>query len=73
MFISSFRRNLLNICQSEFQKGTRDLARDSNSKDVVFQRKIVIGNITFIGELFKVDLLSEKYVTVSVLLCIHII
>eukprot|EP01083_Nonionella_stella_P087141 242292_1 len=57
---STFRRSLLNICQSDFQKGSRDLDHDSKSKDAMFQRKIVMGNITFIGELFKVDLLSEK-------------
>ena len=73
-FNRTFKKILLDTCKAEFQKGiamssaagmnlnhrkTSQIDEDQQDLELK-QKKIVMGNINFIGELFKVNLLSEK-------------
>jgi len=63
----AFRRALLNRCQEEFERTSRkleDLPEDPEERLLVKEkeRKNKLGNIKFIGELFKFKLLSEKII-----------
>jgi len=63
----TFRRALLNRCQEEFEKASQkieNLPSDPEEATLVRhkERKKKIGNVKFIGELFKFKLLSEKII-----------
>jgi translation initiation factor 4G len=61
-----FRRNLLNKCQEEFEKQTKEIPLPEEpeeraiAKDKRKRRKL--GNVKFIGELFKHKSVSEKII-----------
>eukprot|EP01116_Phalansterium_solitarium_P020284 TRINITY_DN5921_c0_g1_i3.p1 TRINITY_DN5921_c0_g1~~TRINITY_DN5921_c0_g1_i3.p1 ORF type:complete len:1539 (-),score=551.85 TRINITY_DN5921_c0_g1_i3:66-4682(-) len=73
---NSFRRLLLNRCQEEFESSTHAaykqqtdlsdatqlsrLERQEAEDKLLLLKKRMLGNIQFIGELFKIKLLSEK-------------
>lgn len=54
---ATFRYYLLSKCQYEFQSGVTVLPGQTPSAE---KKKLMIGNINFVGELYKVDLLPEK-------------
>lgn len=69
----TFKRVLLNRCQEEFEssfKGSRkDLSNIPNisqeerahlEEQLTLEKKKMLGNITFIGELYKIGMLTEK-------------
>eukprot|EP00656_Telonema_subtile_P019619 TRINITY_DN2084_c0_g1_i3.p1 TRINITY_DN2084_c0_g1~~TRINITY_DN2084_c0_g1_i3.p1 ORF type:complete len:1274 (-),score=475.67 TRINITY_DN2084_c0_g1_i3:56-3877(-) len=61
---SGFKRVLLTQCQEEFEKPApeRSDAEDDQSHEAALDkhRKRCGGNIKFVGELYKIDLLTEK-------------
>jgi len=64
---SHFRRSIINMCQSNFQKRTEENdflgLTDSQKQDQIdSHKKKMLGNIKFIGDLFKNKLIHEKIV-----------
>eukprot|EP01114_Cavostelium_apophysatum_P024383 TRINITY_DN952_c0_g1_i5.p1 TRINITY_DN952_c0_g1~~TRINITY_DN952_c0_g1_i5.p1 ORF type:complete len:569 (+),score=150.18 TRINITY_DN952_c0_g1_i5:161-1867(+) len=63
----AFRRALLNRCQEEFERASRkveDLPEDPEERALAKEkdRKNKLGNVKFIGELFKMTLLAERII-----------
>merc|ERR1719498_1889936 len=69
--VTSFKRLMLNMCQEAFEENTQaelagvDDKREGESDKECEQRRVqrkgrVIGNIRFIGELYKKDMLQER-------------
>ncbi|XP_057822607.1 eukaryotic translation initiation factor 4G [Cryptomeria japonica] len=70
----TFKRVLLNRCQEEFQSGEREweeadkieedveveLSNESREYKRIKARRRMLGNIRFIGELYKISMLSER-------------
>lgn len=70
----TFKRLLLNRCQEEFeatnkaeeknrQKNRAEMSREERlalEEEEFFEKKKMLGNITFIGELYKINMLNEK-------------
>ena len=62
---SLFRTILLNECQDAFGKGLEEVSKDGKSADEVvememLQKRRMLGNIRFIGELYKKAMITEK-------------
>jgi translation initiation factor 4G len=66
---TSFKRLLVTRCQDEFQKEhkqeqtTTDSSEEEQRKQQILatqQKRMMLGNIRFIGELFKVDMLNVR-------------
>ena len=62
---SLFRLILLNECQQAFQRGVQPVEADGKSKEEVaelelVQKRRMLGNIRFIGELYKKQMIVEK-------------
>eukprot|EP01134_Creolimax_fragrantissima_P005784 CFRG5784T1 len=65
--VNSFRRALLNRCQTEFEReqvfASQDgVAAEEMDEKVVRAKLRQVGNIKFIGELFKLIILNEKVI-----------
>jgi translation initiation factor 4G len=64
----TFKRALLNQCQTEFEKVTKAVGADGCTAAVAaatacpLARRRMLGNIRFIGELFKQSLLTENII-----------
>jgi len=62
----NFRRILLIVCEKEFDKGsvpakiTDDMSTDEKNNAEIKQKKILLGTMKFIGQLFIDDLLPSK-------------
>ena len=69
----TFKRVLLNKCQNEFEVGTKEhkeaeggkegeegLTKQQIEANVVAARKKMRGNIKFVGELYKLKMLTER-------------
>eukprot|EP01087_Luapelamoeba_hula_P008989 TRINITY_DN2289_c0_g2_i1.p1 TRINITY_DN2289_c0_g2~~TRINITY_DN2289_c0_g2_i1.p1 ORF type:complete len:1015 (+),score=225.49 TRINITY_DN2289_c0_g2_i1:160-3204(+) len=68
-----FRRFLLNKCQEEFenkntvQKRLEELTAEDKTDEEVELRKRMLGNVIFIGELFKLNMLTDKIMHAGVI------
>ncbi|KNC77960.1 hypothetical protein SARC_09590 [Sphaeroforma arctica JP610] len=65
--VNSFRRTLLNRCQTEFEReqvfaSQEGVAAEEMDEKVVRAKLRQVGNIKFIGELFKLSILNEKVI-----------
>lgn len=60
----AFRRNLLNQCQKEFEKGNAapDVKGSRKKREIAIakQKKLMTGTIKFIGQLYNEDLLPDR-------------
>jgi len=70
----TFRRVLLNKCQEEFERGEREqaeadrleeegevkLSKEEREEKRIKARRRMLGNIRFIGELYKMSMLTER-------------
>lgn len=70
----TFRRVLLNNCQEEFERGEREqaeadrpeeegevkLSKEEREEKRIKARRRMLGNIRFIGELYKMSMLTER-------------
>lgn len=60
----AFRRNLLNQCQKEFEKGNAQAdvkgSRKQRETAIAKQKKLMTGTIKFIGQLYNEDLLPDR-------------
>ena len=62
---SLFRTILLNECQDSFSRGLEPVSKDGKSADEsaeaeMLQKRRTLGNIRFIGELYKKAMITEK-------------
>ena len=62
---SLFRTILLNQCQDSFSRGLEPVSKDGKSADELvesemLQKRRMLGNIRFIGELYKKAMITEK-------------
>jgi len=69
----TFKRLLLNRCQEEFESSFKPVKKDDSNtltreeklqlaEEEFLTKKIMLGNITFIGELYKIKMLTEKII-----------
>jgi hypothetical protein len=63
--LQTFKRMLLNQCQQEFERGTSfkidpSLSEEQREENRRNQKRRFLGNVRFIGELFKDSMLAER-------------
>ena len=62
---TTFKRILLNKCQDEFMRGVTEISKENITEEeyeykLAAQKRRMLGNIRFIGELFKLDMIVER-------------
>ena len=62
---TTFKRILLNKCQDEFMRGVQEISKEDTTEEkhefkMLAQKRRMLGNIRFIGELYKLNMIVEK-------------